>query len=199
LGAAVLVPPLRDAAAMNDDRFDDHYETLQVSPNADSEMIDRVYRLLAQRYHPDNTATGNLDRFTALRAAYDVLSHPERRAKYDVAYHGRRHERLKLVSSAGQLDNDFQLEQALRLTVLEALYTQRRIDPTNPGIFDLDLEALTGTSREHLEFTFWYLIHKGYVKRGDSSRLLITADGADFLEQNLPSSKVRRLRAVNED
>ena len=184
---------------MSEKRFGDYYETLQISPNADSDMIDRVYRLLAQRYHPDNAATGDFDRFTALREAYDVLRDPERRAKYDVAYHAQRRERLKLVATAGQLDNDFQHEQALRLTVLEALYTQRRIDPINPGIFDLDLESLTGTSREHLEFTFWYLIHRGFVRRGDSSRLLITADGADFLEQNLPSSKLRRLRAVNRD
>jgi curved DNA-binding protein CbpA len=37
--------------------FTDYYENLQISPNADMEMIERVFRLLAKRYHPDNTQT----------------------------------------------------------------------------------------------------------------------------------------------
>ena len=37
--------------------FEDYYEMLQISPNADSETIHRVYRILAQRYHPDNHDT----------------------------------------------------------------------------------------------------------------------------------------------
>ena len=32
----------------------DYYEVLQVSRNADFETIERVFRLLAKRYHPDN-------------------------------------------------------------------------------------------------------------------------------------------------
>ena len=85
---------------------------------------------------------------------------------------------------AARANTDFEIEQLVRLTVLEALYTQRRVNPNSPGIFDLDLEGLTGQSRDHLEFTFWYLISKNLVKRGDSSRLLITADGVDYLEQH---------------
>ena len=37
----------------------DYYEVLQVSPNADLDTIHRVYRLLAQRFHPDNRESGN--------------------------------------------------------------------------------------------------------------------------------------------
>ena len=37
----------------------DYYEVLRIIPKADPDMIHRVYRLLAQRYHPDNTATGD--------------------------------------------------------------------------------------------------------------------------------------------
>ena len=43
----------------------DYYELLQVSPTADPETIHRVYRLLAQRFHPDNSETGNASRFRA--------------------------------------------------------------------------------------------------------------------------------------
>ena len=43
---------------MEQHSFIDYYEDLQVSPNADQETIERVYRLLAKRYHPDNHLTG---------------------------------------------------------------------------------------------------------------------------------------------
>ena len=101
-------------------------------------------------------------------------------------------DRIKVVNHAARANTDFEIEQLVRLTVLEALYTQRRINPNNPGIFDLDLEGLTGQSRDHLEFTFWYLISKGMVKRGDSSRLLITAEGVDYLEQHYESNLQRK-------
>ena len=58
----------------------DYYELLQISPNAEPETIHRVYRLLAQRFHPDNRDTGNTERFHQLSEAYQVLSDPERRA-----------------------------------------------------------------------------------------------------------------------
>ncbi len=44
----------------------DYYETLQISPNADADTVQRVFRMLAQRFHPDNKETGNADRFRAL-------------------------------------------------------------------------------------------------------------------------------------
>ena len=37
----------------------DYYEILQISPNAEPETVHRVFRLLAQRCHPDNAETGN--------------------------------------------------------------------------------------------------------------------------------------------
>jgi curved DNA-binding protein CbpA len=46
--------------------FTDCYENLQISPNADMEMIERVFRLLAKRYHPDNKQTGNAENSTRL-------------------------------------------------------------------------------------------------------------------------------------
>jgi curved DNA-binding protein CbpA len=177
-----------------DERQTDYYEVLQISPNAEPDTVHRVYRLLAQRFHPDNQETGNANRFRLLHEAYSVLSDAQQRAHYDLQYQQLRQERIRLVSVANRTENDFELEQSVRLTVLEALYTQRRIYPNTPGIFDLDLEEVTGTSREHLEFTFWYLMARNMVKRGEHSRLIITAEGVDYLEQNLKTGlQLRRL------
>ena len=66
--------------------FVDYYEGLQISPNADLETIERVYRLLAKRYHPDNQVTGSIEKFKIIASAYKTLSKPEKRAAYDAKY-----------------------------------------------------------------------------------------------------------------
>jgi curved DNA-binding protein CbpA len=165
------------------EKTEDYYEVLQVSANADAETIDRVYRMLAQRYHPDNQQTGDENRFRTLLEAHTVLKDPEKRARYDVLYHQHRQDRWRLVSSGAQSENDFEMEQVFRLTVLEALYTQRRLEPMKPGIFWGEFEKLTGRPREHLEFTIWFLVQKKFVDQSDEGRVMLTVEGAEYLEQ----------------
>jgi molecular chaperone DnaJ len=62
----------------------DYYEILGVSRDADKEEIKRAYRRLARKYHPDvNKEEGAEDRFKEINRAYEVLSEPEIRARYD--------------------------------------------------------------------------------------------------------------------
>jgi curved DNA-binding protein CbpA len=171
----------------------DYYELLQVSATAEPETIHRVYRLLAQRYHPDNQQSGSDERFRALHEAYLVLSDPERRAQYDIVYLERKQQRWRLAAAPARVEDDYELEQLVRLTVLEVLCSQRRAEPSRPGVFYTDLESLTGKPREHLEFTIWYLSQKHFIHRGDSSQLTITVEGIDYLEQHLGRSKQRLL------
>lgn len=177
----------------------DYYEVLQVSANAEPDTIHRIYRLLAQRFHPDNTETGNADRFHQIHEAYTVLSNPESRARYDVSYHKVRQDRWRLIASGANAENDFELEQIGRMTLLEALYTRRRTDPDSPSLMSSDLEGLIGRPREHLQFTIWFLVQKKYITKDDQARLLITADGAEYLEANYQSNmKQRRLPAAQD-
>jgi len=180
----------------------DYYEVLQINPNAEPDTVHRVYRLLAQRFHPDNQDTGDDGRFRQLMEAYNVISDPELRAKYDVVHEQQRRDRWRLAAKAPEAENDFVAEQRLRLTVLEMLYTQRRMEPNKPGIFPLDLEKLTGHPREHLEFTLWFLVQRKLVQRSDNSMVVITAEGVEHLEAHLDAPMhvvpaTRRLRAVN--
>ncbi len=177
---------------MFDETRPDYYEILQISPSAEPETIHRVYRLLAQRFHPDNQDSGNDSRFRQLTEAYQTISDPARRAEYDVAYVQRQKNRWKLVETASDADNDFNAEQSLRLTMLEVLYTRRRMEPGNPTMTPLDLEALIGRPREHLEFTTWYLLQRKLVTRSDNSALTITAEGVDYLEQHFERVPQRR-------
>jgi curved DNA-binding protein len=63
---------------------DDYYRLLGVSRTADAKEIQRAYRKLARKYHPDvNKQSGAEDKFKQLSEAYHVLSDPESRAQYD--------------------------------------------------------------------------------------------------------------------
>ena len=66
--------------------FEDHYEVLQLSPNAEPSIIQFAYTLLSQRYHPGNKDTRDDSIYEQLLKAKGTLSHPERRASYDMKY-----------------------------------------------------------------------------------------------------------------
>jgi curved DNA-binding protein len=62
----------------------DFYQILGVPRDASQEDIQRAYRKLARNYHPDvNHDPGAEDRFKEVSEAYDVLSDPETRRRYD--------------------------------------------------------------------------------------------------------------------
>ncbi len=59
----------------------DFYETLGISKSASQDEIKKAYRRLALKYHPDRG--GDHDKFTEINEAYQVLSDPQKRSRYD--------------------------------------------------------------------------------------------------------------------
>jgi hypothetical protein len=92
-------------------------------------------------------------------------------------------------------ENDFGAELHGRLIVLEVLYTRRRLEPEQPGLFLADLEKLTGRPREHLAFTVWFLVQKKLASLTDNSLIVITAEGVEYLEQHQLTMTRTRLPA----
>src|SRR5215212_11417889 len=62
----------------------DYYKVLGVDKKASQEEIKKAYRKLARKYHPDaNKEPGAEDRFKQISEAYDTLSDPDKRKRYD--------------------------------------------------------------------------------------------------------------------
>jgi curved DNA-binding protein CbpA len=162
-------------------RLSNHYEFLQISPNAEADTIHRVFRFLAARLHPDNPDTGDVDKFHQLKQAYDVLSNPAKRAAYDLVCAGGAEETDPLSKSVDFMD-DLEGELNRRLAVLAVLYIRRRTSPESPEVSLFEVETRMGFPRDYLEFTIWYLHKKGYISRADNAQFTLTADGVDFVE-----------------
>ena len=147
---------------MESSEFTDYYEILEISPNANSGTIERMFRYLAQRYHPDNQETGDRLRFDVIVEANDTLRDPVRRAQYDIQHKSQSSVRWKLSEEASDskgVDRDVDIQGKL----LSILYTKRRQNISDPGIGKLELERLLGCPSEHLEFNVWYLREKGWI------------------------------------
>ena len=183
------------AAAAAGEALPDYYEVLQISPNADPDMIHRVYRLMAQRYHPDNADTGDEKAFRAITDAYKVLSDPEKRAGYDVNLHAYRQVRWRIFdqrqASVGKV-----AEKSKRKGIIDLLYTKRCNEPEKPTLNLHELEDLLGCPREHLEFSLWYLKENGLVARQDNGRIAVTAKGVDWAEQEEAAERLRADRLL---
>jgi curved DNA-binding protein CbpA len=166
---------------MNNDHLQDYYEDLKISPNADSETIDRVFRLLAKRYHPDNQVTGNADAFNRISTAYKVLADIEKRASYDARYEALKAKKWKATEPASSAKS-YQNDERLRKRILSILYIERRNDAAGSGVGLWRIEQLIGLPEKILEFHVWYMKEKGWIQRTDTGGYAITVAGVDAVE-----------------
>jgi hypothetical protein len=161
----------------------DFYEIMQLSPNADHETVHRVYRLLAQRFHPDNTDTGNAELFVQLTEAFQVLSDPEKRAAYDARHSSQKQLRWKIFDQAVVATGP-EVEKRKRRGILALMYAATVKDPERASMTVHAFEDMLGCPREHLEAALWYLRGKGYVQRTDGGRYTLTVNGFEEAEEH---------------
>ena len=65
--------------------FEDYYDVLQVHHLAEPEVIHGAYKELAKKYHPDKNRSSDAAReMKNINIAYEVLSNPEKRKRYDM-------------------------------------------------------------------------------------------------------------------
>ena len=166
-----------------------YYDLLQINPNAEVEAIDRIYRILKARYHPDNKQTGDAERFRQLTEAYETLRDPAKRKEYDKQFETARVGPLP-VFLGKEFADGIDSEAKIRIGVLCLLYSKRRANPDYAALSLLDMENIMAFPRERLLFALWYLRAKRYVVQDDRSSFIISAEGVDFLESQLPTNQI---------
>ena len=174
--------------------FINHYETLEVSPSASFETVERVFRYLAKRYHPDAAEHGDIQKFAQVAEAYEVLGDPERRASFDVELDKQKVAEVELVEGAGTVGDD----TADRHRLLSLFYAQRRKDIKNPGLGINTVEQVMGIPVEVLDFHVWFFREKGWIQREEGGAISITADGVEKLEASAErQAEQNRLRITD--
>lgn len=182
---------------MDPTKFIDYYELLQVSPNADADTIQRVFRHLAKKYHPDHNAAPDEEKFRRLVEAHTVLTDPAARAGYDADYQDYWNRKWRLVSESGD-SAAFNDDREMRDRMLSLFYVQRRRSMASPGLGEYEIARLLQRPVELVDFHLWYLRSKGWVERLDSGMLAISASGVDQVEQSqLKLGRERLLEAHN--
>ena len=170
-------------------------------------VITKIYRLLAAYYHPDNKQTGDEEKFKNVLKAYEVLSDPAKRSRYNIEFlgkeaggtaqphpegpatgAGRSREEIRARfggEAVGASGDEGLSERELRKLMLMVLYYVRRNNPGRPQVSMLVLAELLGCSIENLEFSNWYLKEKGYIRISESADFSITIAGVDYVESEL--------------
>ena len=154
----------------------DHHALLRAGVAGDLAGLDRLYRGLALRYHPDNCDTGNAEIFLRIKEAYRILapSQPNQEDQ-EIA------KPLKTIGLQAQLRG----LKDKRLEVLGLLCQRRVTDYRNAYISPGELESLTGMAANEIGFILWYLQNKGAVTLSDNTPgYTITAGGVDLLESS---------------
>jgi curved DNA-binding protein CbpA len=165
------------------------YDLLQINPRAETETVERVYRMMAARYRPDNQESGDPERLRLLQEAYETLRDPVRRARYDADLEQGQASPLSIFLGK-EFTDGIDAEAKIRVGVLCLLYSKRRANPDFAALSLLDMENLMSFPRERLLFAIWYLRSKRYILQDDRSSFIISAEGVDFLESQLPTNQI---------
>ena len=153
-----------------------HYEVLQLSPNASIESIERMFRFLATKMHPD--AGGEKEEFSRLVKAFEVIRDPSTRAAYDTELANQNSQNDHLQQHAAQAGSDV----VDRHQILCLFYARRRQGGNQPALGTMTVAKMMDLTEEVLEFHLWYFREKGWIKRAEDGGYAITAEGVDKVE-----------------
>ena len=180
---------------MNGSSFIDFYDVLQISPNADEDTVQQMFRHLAKKWHPDNPE-GDSERFRLLVEAHKTLTNPEKRASYDLRY--QRFWEAKWNLSADASGGRAYVEDSeVRESLLSLYYVQRRSKMNDPGLGEMEVARLLRIPIHLIEFHIWYLKEKGWIQRLENGHLALTALGVDEAEKNRLRLNSDRLLAAH--
>ena len=158
------------------------YELLELSSNANQETIERMFRYLATKWHPD--AGGDKERFSLLVKAFETLKDPASRTAYDISLQQQQRQEANLNSHAQQAGPD----TVDRHKLLCLFYAARRQNAKRPALGTVTVETMMNCPAEVLEFHLWYFREKGWIRRDDNCLLYTSPSPRDRTRSRMPSS-----------
>lgn len=161
---------------MSNQNTQTHYDVLQVSPNASPEVIEKMFRFLATKHHPD--AGGTKEQFNQIVGAFEILRDETARATYDIQLKSESQEISRLVENSKQAGPD----AAIRHELLCLFYARRREQGATPALGAVAIEKALNLPAEVLDFHIWYFKEKGWIARWESGGFAITAEGVDQID-----------------
>lgn len=191
--------PQKDFKDMN------YYQLLQVNREAHSTIIRYAYRFLAAMYHPDNSETGDSEKFRIVTEAWRTLSDEGKRAAYDMSLGAQEEMQPRHPGAGGpggpggpNKGSSFNRdalkmkktgvswnEIELRLAVLQILLDARKKRPKTGGASaKMIMDVLDLNDLNEMEFALWYLREKGLVEMGERN-FMISAVGVDYIVDQL--------------
>ena len=167
-----------------------YYEILELSANANQDTIERMFRYLATKHHPDSG--GDKDVFSTLLKAFEVLRDPAARTAYDATLQQQKQQNKVLVEHAREAGPD----AAVRHELLHLFYSRRRQANGSPALGSMTIEKEMDLSEEMLNFHLWFFREKGWIKREEDGGLAITATGVERVEAGeMRAKKLARIDA----
>ncbi|MDB2687454.1 DnaJ domain-containing protein [Mariniblastus sp.] len=153
-----------------------YYEILELSANANQDTIERMFRYLATKHHPDSG--GDKEVFSTILKAFEVLRDSDARSAYDATLQQEKQENKVLVDHAREAGPD----AAVRHQLLQLFYARRRQAVASPALGSMTIEKEMDLSEEMLNFHLWFFREKGWIKREEDGGLAITAAGVERVE-----------------
>jgi curved DNA-binding protein CbpA len=166
---------------VNGTSFIDYYDLMQISPNSDEDTIQRIFRHLAKKWHPDRQQ-GDPERFKLLVEAHKTLTNPERRAAYDLRYQRFWETKWNIAADASD-GRSFADDSEVREGLLSLYYVQRRSKMDDPGLGEMEVARLMRIPIQLVDFHIWYLKEKEWIQRLENGQFAITALGVDQVEK----------------
>lgn len=188
------MPPQQQAAP----KAQNFYQLLQVARDANPTIIRYAYRFLAAMYHPDNTESGDAEKFRIITEAWRTLSDEGKRAAYDMTLGAAEAQAAPMpgqqqaqapragmaqykVPKAGISWSEIEL----RLAILNLLLEQRRKKPKSGGSSaKMMMDCLDIHDMAEIEYAIWYLREKGLIEAGERA-FMITVQGVDYIIDTL--------------
>lgn len=167
---------------MTGSSFVDYYDVLQISPNADEDTIQQMFRHMAKKWHPDSPG-GNPDKFRLLVEAHKTLTNPEKRISYDLRYQRFWEAKWNLPADASD-GRSYVDDREARESLMSLYYVQRRSSMNDPGLGELEVGRLMRIPIQLIEFHIWYLKEKGWIQRLENGKFALTALGVDEVEKS---------------